>query len=286
MNILQVKGLKKTYTSFEIDGLNLTLPQGFIMGLVGRNGSGKTTLFKSIMNLIRLDGGTIQVMGHDSRTEEKLAKSHIAYVADTPTYPQDTTLIRLAEIAEAVYPAWEQAKFINLCTDLQLDIHTRFGAQSKGNQSKFDLIMALSQNASLILLDEPSAGLDPVSRQDILALLRSEMISGDRSVLYATHLTSDLDGIADYLTILEAGKIILTVSKDELDSSWRLIKLSSLPEALAGSPHILATLDQAWGVSMVTRDYETMSPNLPADAVIEHLKYGDLLIHLIKGVEQ
>jgi len=283
MIALDIKDLNKTFPGFALKHIKLSLPTGYIMGLIGRNGAGKTTLFKAIMNHIIIQSGSISVFGADHIQKEALAKSQIAYVSDQPKYPESFKLKEIKKITAMMYSDWNDEKFERLISGFELDLEQQFKSLSGGMKAKFDLALALSHTARLILLDEPSAGLDPVARRQILDLLQEEIVDGERSVLFSTHITSDLDRIADYITIIENGEILLSQARDTLDEKWRVIKLTQSEYQWKKVPGVMGALVQPWGLSLVTKDIEAAQDDLPPDAVIETLNLETLMVHLIKG---
>lgn len=284
MDALHIENLQKSFHTFKLDDINLSLPQGFIMGLVGKNGAGKTTLFKTIMNHLLKDAGTIKVYGQDHQLEEAQAKSLIAYVSDTPNIPQDYSLIALKNAFAVVYPDWDESKYLELSNRFQLKPKMKLKALSRGMQTKFSLALALSHNAKLILLDEPTARLDPIVRREVLDLLREELQDESKSVLFSTHITSDLDGIADYLTIIDNGQIVISENREAISDSWRVLKFSKLPAGLSQSKWVRGIVETNFGYSVLTSDISALQSKLPDETPNERPNFEDIMYHLVKGV--
>lgn len=279
MNALELENVSKRYPGFEMQDLNLTVPAGHIMGLLGRNGAGKTTLFKLINNYVLPERGSIRVYGHDLHEAEAQAKSHMAYVADTPALPKDRRVKDFGMINAAIYPQWSSEKFTTLLDRFGLDTRKRISSLSKGESVKCYIASKLAQNADLLLLDEPTAGLDPVVRHEVMDILQQEMLNETRSILYATHITSDLENISDYITIMDAGSILTTISQADLDTSWRILKgdLSKV-ENLPGQ--IRAASASRHTNSLLIDNYPSISNELPQQIMVERPSLEEILIHL------
>ncbi len=227
-NLLEIRDVRKAYDTFALDSVSLTLPPGYIMGLIGPNGSGKTTLIKMIMNVVRHDAGTIHVLGSGMPGEgdappTEAVKQRIGFVQDAPTLYGHLTLSRMKSIVAGFYPTWDDAEFHALIERFELPLSRRVSALSRGMVTKFALCLALSHRAELVILDEPTTGLDPATRRDLLTVLASYIEDGQRSVLFSTHIVSDLERVADFITLLQAGRMVFSASKDDILESWALV---------------------------------------------------------------
>ena len=223
-NLLEVENARKTYESFTLDDVCLTLPSGYIMGLIGPNGAGKTTLIKLIMNAVRRDGGTIRLFGSDNLLHVETARSRIGFVQDEPTFYGHLTLASMKSIIAGFYPSWDEEVFQRLIDRFKLPLSKRVMALSRGMTTKFALSLALSHHAELLILDEPTSGLDPAARRDLLTIMAEYIEDGTRSVLFSTHITSDLERVADFITLIQAGKMVFSSNKDEILDTWALVK--------------------------------------------------------------
>jgi ABC-2 type transport system ATP-binding protein len=223
-NLLEIENARKTYESFRLDGVSLTLPPGFIMGMIGPNGAGKTTLIKLIMNAVRQDGGTIRLFGSDNHIHAETARKRIGFVQDEPTFYGHLTLASMKSIIAGFYPNWDEKAFQRLVDRFDLPLSKRVMALSRGMTTKFALSLALSHHAELLILDEPTTGLDPASRRELLTIMAEYIEVGTRSVLFSTHITSDLERVADFITLIQAGKLVFSSEKDQILGNWALIK--------------------------------------------------------------
>ncbi|NQV16689.1 ABC transporter ATP-binding protein [bacterium] len=283
MNALEIRDLNKRFPKFHLQDINISLPQGFAMGLVGRNGAGKTTLFKIIMNHLFNDSGSIQINGLHHRRDEALAKSQIAYVADAPAFSAELSLQTLKNAFATVYKTWDEQKFQTMVAKFQLNLRSNYKSLSKGMKTKFYLALSLCHDAQLLLLDEPTAGLDPVVRREVLDLLRQELQDEKKAVLISTHVTSDLEGIADYLTIIDNGRILMSESRETISDTWRLIKLDKIAPQISSDSSIEGQSKTAFGYSLLTSNYPAIRSLIPQDTVIERPNYEDIMIHMVKG---
>jgi len=221
---LELDGIGKHYKDFALEEASFALPRGYIMGLIGPNGAGKTTLIKLVLNLVRRTAGSIRVFGLDNLEHEVEIKSRIGFVPDEPRFHEDVALKHLKAATAPFYRGWDEARFAELAGAFQLPLNKQFKKLSHGTKTKFALALALSHGAELVLLDEPTSGLDPVFRRELLGLL-SEMLQDDHvSVLFSTHITSDLERIADYITFIRGGRVVFSRSRDEVLGGFRVIK--------------------------------------------------------------
>jgi len=223
-NALEIEGVCKSYKDFALNEVAFRLPRGYIMGLIGPNGAGKTTLIKLILNLIRRDGGSIRVFGLDNLTHEAEIKSRIGFVPDEPRLHEDVTLENLKSATAPLYPHWDEGRFRTLASEFGLPLRKKFKALSHGTRTRFMLAQALCHGAELVLLDEPTTGLDPVFRRKLLDMLAGVLQDERVSILYSTHITSDLERAADFVTFLRNGRVVFSSPKDEVIGSWGVVK--------------------------------------------------------------
>ncbi len=223
-NILEINSLRKEYDNFTLNDISFKLPYGYIMGLIGPNGAGKTTIIKLIMNLIRKKSGDIKVFGMDNIENETDIKSRIGFVYDIPPFYDHLTLNQNKAVVAQFYREWDQDLFLRYAGDFDLDLRAKFKTLSRGMKMKFQLAMALSHNAELILLDEPTSGLDPVFRRELLDHFSRIIQDEKKSILFSTHITSDLERIADFVTFIKDGQIVFSDEKDSVLESWGVVK--------------------------------------------------------------
>ncbi len=282
-NALEIKNLTKDYGDFRLNGVSFGLPRGYIMGLIGPNGAGKTTVIKLVLNLIRRDGGEIRIFGRDNIAAEVEMKRRIGFVHDTPLFYEHLTLRRLKDIVAPFYADWDEEQFQNLCREFGLPPGKRFSRLSRGTKMKFALAVALSHRADLLILDEPTSGLDPVFRRELLVKLLAFIQDEGKAVLFSTHVTSDLERVADYITFIKDGQIAFSARKDEILENWAVVR---------GGPEVLKIENlglyrgvrrREFSVEALTDKAAEASRLLGRDALIEKASLEDIMFYLTKG---
>jgi ABC-2 type transport system ATP-binding protein len=223
-NYLEIKNLSKTYGNFLLDNISFALPAGYIMGLIGANGAGKTTTIKLILNMLTRQSGQITVFGLDNMKDERRIKESIGVVFDTVFFADGWNMSDVEKNMGMFYEQWDKSKYFSYLDKFQINKTKKIKELSRGMQMKLMLACAFSHDAKLLILDEPTSGLDPVSRDDLLELLLSYIEDGQHSVLFSTHITTDLDRIADYITFLHEGSLIFTGEKSTLLDTFRIVK--------------------------------------------------------------
>lgn len=221
--MLEIMNLHKQFKDFELDHISFQLPKGFIMGLVGKNGAGKSTTIKSIMNMLDFQG-EIRINRQDNILCEKQVKQMVGIVVDQPFFPVIFTLDQVEKYCGAFYVNWDKKNYDKLLRQFGLNPKKKVSELSRGMGVKLQLAVALSHKAELLVLDEPTSGLDPVARDECMDILMEYIQNGDHSVLFSTHISTDLEKIADYITILSGGKLFYTGEKDVLMEKYVILK--------------------------------------------------------------
>ena len=219
---LEICDISKDYKEFQMKNVSFKLEKGTIMGLVGQNGAGKTTVINLIMNKISRNGGEIKVYDLDNLDKEPEVKNIIGYIADEEYMYFNSNLEKYRKIFSMAYDSWNDELFDSLCKKFDLSKKQKFAAFSKGMKTKAMLALALAHEPKLLIMDEPTAGLDPVARIEILDILRDFVSDGEKAVLFSTHITSDLDKIADYITLIIGGEVIESMSIDEIEEKYAI----------------------------------------------------------------
>lgn len=222
--ILEVRELTRSFKDFKLDRVSFTMPRGYIMGFVGPNGAGKTTTIKLIMNLIHRDSGNITVFGRDNLDYEKEIKQQIGFVYDESYFYEALTLEEMKRIVAPFYRNWDEKIYRSYLSDFGLNPRKKIKDLSRGMKMKYSLALALSHRAELILMDEPTSGLDPVFRSELLEILQGEMQDETRGMLFSTHITSDLEKIADYICFINNGRVVLCDTWERIREQQRIVK--------------------------------------------------------------
>ena len=226
MRLLEVEGLTKKYPKFTLKNVSFSLEQGRIMGLIGKNGAGKSTTLKSMLNMVCPDKGTIKMLGHDFRQDEESCKQNIGVVLGSIQFYQDKKLQTITSVTKRFYQNWDDAAYLKYMSMFELDEQKQVKQLSEGMKVKYLIALALSHNAKLLIFDEPTSGLDPVAREDLLELFQQLVKDGNRSILFSTHITSDLDKCADDITYIKNGEIIASADKSSFIQTFQSLKAS------------------------------------------------------------
>ena len=239
MAILQIEGLCKRYPSFYLQDVSFELETGYIMGFIGSNGAGKTTTLKSMINLVHKDSGVVTILGKDFTQNEVELKQDLGIMFGGVDYYSKHKIGQITRVVRRFYKNWDEAIYEFYLRRFSLDENKRVDELSNGMRVKYSLALALSHQAKLFLLDEPTSGLDPVARDDILELFQELIEDGTRSILFSTHITSDLEKCADFITYIENGQIIESRTMDDLIAAYRIVKgkknqLPSIASQLVG----------------------------------------------------
>ena len=279
-NALELKGLTKAYDSFKLEGLNLTLPQGSILGFVGENGAGKSTTIKLMLNLVRRDGGEVRIFGKDLFRYEQEIKQDIGVVFDDLYAAEILSAQDLGGALSHIYRRWDKAEYRRLLERFSLPSKKAVKEYSRGMRMKLALALALSHHARLLILDEPTSGLDPIVRDEILDVFLDFIQDEEHTIFFSSHITSDLEKVADYIAFLHRGRLVLAQEKDLLLERFALLKCSA--EELESLPRdaVVGTRKNQFGVeALVEREALPPAHHLLLDAAgIE-----DIMLFHVRG---
>ncbi len=280
MNAIELNQAQKRYSDFVLGPLTLSLPSGCILGLVGENGAGKTTTIKLLLNLIRRDGGRVSVLGKDPASCGPGIKEDLGVVLDEVGFPDCLTPAQLDKVFRHTYSRWDSQEYHALLRRFQLPQAKPFSDFSKGMKMKLGLAVALSHHPKLLILDECTAGLDPVVRDEVVEMIYDFTRQEDHSVLFSSHIVGDLEKLCDYVAFLHQGKLLLLEEKDRLLEDYRRISLPlSQLEALPGSA-VLSRRQTPYGAEVLVK-----KENLPAGFAASPVSLEELFVLLIKGRE-
>ncbi len=275
-NLLELNGVSKHFADFKLNNISFSLPQGYIMGLVGANGAGKTTTIQLILNMLKKDAGDISVFGRDNIKDENIIKQNVGVVFDSIFYVDSWTVKDTEKAVSIFYDDWNHDIFNNMTKRFHLPPGKKVRELSRGMQMKLMLACAFSHNAKLLILDEPTSGLDPVTRDEFLEILQDYIKDGKRSVLFSTHITTDLERVADYITLINRGELIFTGSMEDLLANYRLIKgkPEDLTQELERSIMGLRKTDIGFE-GLITAKESAMYKNYVLDnATLDHIVIG------------
>ncbi|MCC0644434.1 MULTISPECIES: ABC transporter ATP-binding protein [unclassified Clostridioides] len=222
---LELKGITKQYKDFKLDNISFKVPQGSIVGLIGENGAGKSTTINAILGLTVTEQGEVSVFNGKSVNAE--TKEHIGVVFDGSNYPDSLTPKKLGKVFQNIYKEWDSQKYLELLNKFELPVNKKLKEYSKGMKMKYSISVALSHNSKLLILDEATSGLDPIIRDDILEMFLDFIQDEEHSILVSSHITSDLEKIADYIVFIHKGKVLFSKPKDELLEKYGIIKCNS-----------------------------------------------------------
>ena len=223
MLALKVEKLNKKYEKFHLEDISFKLEKGYIMGFIGSNGAGKTTTLKSILNMVHIDSGEILILGKNFIENEIILKQDIGYIFGGVDFYMKSKVKNVTNVIKRFYTNWNEDIYTYYLKRFKLDPDKKISELSEGMKVKYSLAIALSHNAKLFILDEPTSGLDPVARDNILNVFQELVEDGERSILFSTHITSDLEKCADYITYINNGKIIASKTKDDFIDSYRIV---------------------------------------------------------------
>lgn len=279
--MLKLENVKKQYDGFELD-CSLEVKEGCVTGLVGKNGAGKSTVFKAVLGLIQTDGGSLRVFGKSPGELDKKDKERIGVVLADSGFSGYLTMKDLVPVLEQLYTGFRREEFLEKCKKFRLPQDKKIKEFSTGMKRKLQVLAAISHGAGLLLLDEPTAGLDVVARDDLLELLREYMETEGRSILISSHISSDLEGFCDDIYMIDDGKIILHEETDVLLSDYAVLKATDEQYHVLDKSYILRYKKEGFGYSCLTDQRQFYQENYP-ELVIERGNIDELIMMMIRG---
>ncbi|WP_315109097.1 ABC transporter ATP-binding protein [Clostridium intestinale] len=281
--VLEINNLRKTYKGFSLKDINIKLEQGYITGFIGANGAGKSTTIKSILNLINRDSGDVKIFNKDNKTNDKELKNKIGVVLDEGYFYEELTLKEMKNIISPMYSNWDENQFNNYIRRFNLPLDRKISKLSKGMRMKYSIAIALSHNAELFIMDEPTSGLDPIVREELLEILSDIIQEENKTIFFSTHITSDLDKIADYLIIINDGKILLQGAKDEIIEGHRLVKGDKNLLTLENRKDFVAIKENSYGFEALTKEANKLSRTYGDKLVMEKPNIEELMLYYIRS---
>jgi len=258
MAILSIDKLNKRYEKFHLKDVSFSLDKGYIMGFIGVNGAGKTTTLKSMLNMVHADTGAVRILGKDYIQNEIELKKEIGLMFGDMHYYARKRVKVVTDVIKRFYSNWDAAVYDDYCRKFNIDQEKKISELSQGMRAKYNLALALSHNARIFILDEPTSGLDPAARDDLLEIFQKLVEDGEKSILFSTHITSDLEKCADYITYIHEGEIVASSTKDDFIDSFKLVKGPENQFETSLRKKLIACKTNKFGFSglMKTTDYE------------------------------
>lgn len=283
-HILELSGVSKAYTksNFALDDVSFALPYGAVMGFVGANGAGKTTTIGCILNTIRKDGGAIRLFGREMRDEDTAMREDIGVVYDGDNFPLYLDAVKLEDIMQGVYKQWDHKVFTGYLERFGLEPKQKIETYSRGMRMKLAIAVALSHHPKLLILDEATGGLDPLMRDEVLDVFLEFVQEENHSILLSSHITSDLEKIADYITFIHEGRVILTASKNELAYQYAVLRLGKEQFEKMDSQDILAYRKRDYQIDVLVADGASAERKYP-QVIVDRVSIEEIMLLLVKG---
>lgn len=305
-NAVTVKNLTKKYEGFTLDHISFTIPKGSIVGFVGENGAGKSTTILAILGIISADEGEIEMLGHPIKSmpggskgtelfPDESWREHIGVVFDECNFSTTLNLKYISGIMKNIYRTWDNDKFLKYLKKFELPLDKKVKELSKGMKMKLSIAVALSHDSRLLILDEATSGLDPVIRNEILDIFREFIEDGEHTVFLSSHITSDIEKIADYVMLIHKGQLLLKENKDELLYNYGIVKCSRKQAALIPRELIVGKEENGFGVSVLVRDRNKLTEGSflreaekadTSPAALDRANIEDVLLYFVKSADK
>lgn len=283
MNAIEIKGLVKKYDEkFQLGKLDLTVPKGVIVGLIGENGAGKTTLLKAILNIIQTDEGTIKINGRDNHEEK--TKENIGVVLDNMFFPELLTAKDIELAMRGIAKNWDTELYYNYLKEFSLPVDKPLKALSKGMRKKLEIATALSHHPDILILDEATSGLDPVIRNEILDIFLKFIQDENHTIILSTHITSDLEHIADKIVFLDQGKIVLDQDRDEIIDHYGILKCDPDKMEQVKKEDYISYRKNKYDIEFLITNREKIRKKYP-NFIVDKISLEELMLFMIKGVK-
>lgn len=282
-NIIEIRNLKKKYDDkFQLGEIDITIPKGVIVGLIGENGAGKTTLIKSILNIIKIDSGDIKIFGKDYKKEESKIKEDIGVVLDNMFFPELLNAKEISSAMQGIYKNWDSKLYFSYLKEFNLPDNKPLKSMSKGMRKKLEIATALAHKPKLLILDEPTSGLDPIVRSEVLDIFLKFIENEEHSIVLSTHITSDLEHVADEIIFIDDGKKVLQKSRDEIIDNYAILKCDIDYFEKVDKQDMIAYRKTKYAYEILVDDKEKLSRKYK-ECVIDKITLEDLMLLVIKG---
>lgn len=280
--ILEMDRVTKSYGDFQLRDICMHVPKGMIVGLIGENGAGKTTIMKALLHLITIDSGEIRLFKKNMPDDEKQCREMIGTVFADSMFPENMSMEKIDKVMKQIYKNWDSSLFFQFQDTFSLPLKKRIKEYSKGMKMKLSIACALSHHPKLLLLDEATSGLDPVVRDEILDIFLDFVQDEEHAILFSSHITSDIEKVADYVILLHQGKILLSQEKDELLYNSGILRATPEQFAQLHEEDIIGYRKSSYAINVLVKDRKAISQRF-ASAVIDPAALEDIMLYMMKG---
>ena len=278
-NIIKVNNLTKTYDNFKLDNITLEIKKGSIIGLIGENGAGKTTLIKLLLGLIKKDKGDILIF---NKTLNSKVKEDIGVVLDDSFFPEVIKVKDVNSVMKNIYKSWDEKLFLKYLKDFSLNENMLIKNLSKGMKKKLEIITALAHHPKLLILDEPTSGLDPIVRKEILDIFLDFIENGENSILFSSHITSDIEAVADYIIFIDNGKLVFDKEKDDILDIYGIVKCNDSDFEKVSKEDIISYRKNKYNYEVLVNDRKKAKKN-NSNLVVDKATLEDIMLLIVKG---
>lgn len=284
-NVIEVAGLNKQYDGFALKDVSFSVPKGCIMGFIGQNGAGKTTTIYSILNIIPIESGAIKTFGMDYKEGECVIKEQIGVVYDEMGYHDNMTPVQLNRMMKCIYKNWQEKTFFSYLERFGLPLKKKCGKFSRGMRMKLQIAVALSHNAKLLIMDEATSGLDPIVRNEMLDIFQEFVEEEEHTILLSSHIIGDLERIADEITFIDKGRILLSENKDVILEQHGMMKIKKQELEQIDKEDIVAIRKSVYGVEVLVKKRKECEKKYPTCLIEQASLEEIMLFYVSKGVE-
>lgn len=280
---IEIKNLVKRYDdNFQLGELDLDIPSGEIIGLIGENGAGKTTLIKSILDILRINKGEIKIFGKDVKNNETLIKEDIGVVLDNTFFPEVLNAKDIDSVMKSIYKSWDSKLYYDYLKEFNIPVTSIIKKLSKGMRKKLEIATALAHHPKLLILDEPTSGLDPVVRNEVLDIFLKFIADDEHTILFSTHITSDLEHIADEIVFIDKGKVLINKTRDEILDNYGILKCNLDEFIKIDKSDYMAYKKNKYNYEILVSDRNKVSKKYK-NMVVDKITLEDLMVLMIKG---
>lgn len=280
---IEIKNLVKRYDdNFQLGELDLDIPSGEIIGLIGENGAGKTTLIKSILDILRINKGEIKIFGKDVKNNETLIKEDIGVVLDNTFFPEVLNAKDIDSVMKSIYKSWDSKLYYDYLKEFNIPVTSIIKKLSKGMRKKLEIATALAHHPKLLILDEPTSGLDPVVRNEVLDIFLKFIADDEHTILFSTHITSDLEHIADEIVFIDKGKVLINKTRDEILDNYGILKCNLDEFTKIDKSDYMAYKKNKYNYEILVSDRNKVSKKYK-NMVVDKITLEDLMVLMIKG---